>query len=95
MQRGEPEQSLQMFYSKVEIIAGLWFHLILLLLTGSFRRGIGFACSLAIDLRSAEHTALWKNKGESPACTACCLLVDRTCIMPTYCCCRCNSNPGV
>lgn len=41
VERGEPEQSLPMFYSKGEIIAGLWFHLILLLLTGSFRKGIG------------------------------------------------------
>lgn len=57
-ERGEPEQSLQMFYSEVQVIAALWFHLILLLLTGSSRRYPGFPlpCSLARGPRSAVHT---------------------------------------
>lgn len=38
VQRGEAAQSLQMFYSEGEIITGLWFYLILVVLTGSFRR---------------------------------------------------------
>lgn len=38
MERGEAGSSLQMYYSEGEIIAGLWFHLILLLLTGVCRR---------------------------------------------------------
>lgn len=53
-------ESLRMYYSKGEIIAGLWFHLILLLLTGDFKRELGFplACSFGIDLRTRVHTAV-------------------------------------
>lgn len=58
MERGEAEQSLQMFYSKGEIIAGSWSHLILLI--DGFKRESGFplACSLTIDLSSTVHSAL-------------------------------------
>lgn len=69
VERGNPEQNLQMFYSKGEIIACSWFHLILLLLTGKIRRELGFplACSFAIDLMSMVHTTVWMNEVESTA----------------------------
>lgn len=74
VERGESEHSLQMYYSKGEIIAGLYAHSALM--TGSFKWELGFPlqCSLGIDLRSMVHTTVRNNKGGGLACTIYCLL---------------------
>lgn len=83
----EPRDSLQMYYSKGEIIAGLWFHLILLLLTACFRRESGFPPRVLTCYRFEKRGAcsiVKRIKEESPAC---CLPVNHVCVVSVCCCC--------
>lgn len=83
-----------MFYSKVEIITGLWFHSFHSYwqeVQGAIRFFLLYVFPLLIETAKV-HTAAWREERKCPTHAACLWVRNRKFAIPRYCCYRYKSS---